>query len=325
MSKLTDITKDLFSRALLTKRVAALTGGTSKVDSLVITNAGTGYTSAPTVAFSGGGGSGAAATATVANGIGVAIAMTNLGSGYTSVPTVGFSGGGGTGAAATAIMSPTTLDAIKTVDKTAGEFLAIIGIGTELNAYALVAGTDAESSPDVIRPDDYATTTNEKVWKRRTWAPATVPNQGLFDFFADAGNSGSGLTDLSNYSVAANSLAANGYKVIAKYAGIFAATLNNKQLKVDFAGTVIFDSGSLAITSATSWEIEVTIIRSGSSTGRASVKVESSSATLAASALETDLTGLSWTGANALKLQGQGTATNDIVAKLGYGQLVPAA
>jgi hypothetical protein len=32
-------------------------------------------------------------------------------------------------------------------------------------AYELVAGTDAESSPDITRPTDYATTTNEKVWK----------------------------------------------------------------------------------------------------------------------------------------------------------------
>lgn len=37
--------------------------------------------------------------------------------------------------------------------------------GDVLRVYELVSGTDAESSPVVIRPDDYATTTNEKVWK----------------------------------------------------------------------------------------------------------------------------------------------------------------
>ena len=31
--------------------------------------------------------------------------------------------------------------------------------------YQLVAGTDTESSPDIIRPTDYAASTNEKVWK----------------------------------------------------------------------------------------------------------------------------------------------------------------
>jgi parallel beta-helix repeat protein len=74
-----------------------------KVAWLEITNGGSGYTSAPTVSFSGGGGSGAAATAYVGTGGAVtSILMTNHGSGYTSTPTVSFSGGGGSGAAATA-------------------------------------------------------------------------------------------------------------------------------------------------------------------------------------------------------------------------------
>ena len=67
-----------------------------------VINCGSGYTSAPTVAFSGGGGSGAAATATVVNGVVTGITVTNGGSGYTSAPTVSFSGGVGTGVAATA-------------------------------------------------------------------------------------------------------------------------------------------------------------------------------------------------------------------------------
>jgi hypothetical protein len=37
--------------------------------------------------------------------------------------------------------------------------------GNVLRVYELVAGTDAESSPVVLRPNDYAATTNEKVWK----------------------------------------------------------------------------------------------------------------------------------------------------------------
>jgi hypothetical protein len=34
--------------------------------------------------------------------------------------------------------------------------------------YQLVAGTNAANSPFVIRPQDYATTTNEKVWIQRS-------------------------------------------------------------------------------------------------------------------------------------------------------------
>lgn len=74
------------------------------VASVAVTAGGTGYTSAPTVAFSGGGGgTGAAGTAIVSGGAVVGINITNPGSGYTSAPSVALTGGGGgTGAAATA-------------------------------------------------------------------------------------------------------------------------------------------------------------------------------------------------------------------------------
>jgi hypothetical protein len=73
------------------------------VGSAIVTAGGSGYTSAPTLAFSGGGGgTGAAATATIANGVVTGVTITNPGSGYTAAPTVAFSGGGGTGATATA-------------------------------------------------------------------------------------------------------------------------------------------------------------------------------------------------------------------------------
>lgn len=39
------------------------------------------------------------------------------------------------------------------------------GNSNVLRVYELVSGTDAESSPDIIRPTDYAGGTNEKVWK----------------------------------------------------------------------------------------------------------------------------------------------------------------
>ncbi len=82
--------------------------GAAPVNSLSIANAGSGYTSAPTISFSGGGtGSGAAATATVSGGKIVAITVTNHGDGYTSAPTVSFAGGDGTGAAAVANIGPT--------------------------------------------------------------------------------------------------------------------------------------------------------------------------------------------------------------------------
>lgn len=81
--------------------------GDGKVQSVLITHRGSGYSSAPTVAFSGGGGSGAAATAVVNSATGQidSINVTNAGSNYTSQPTVTFSGGGGSGAKAYTVLS----------------------------------------------------------------------------------------------------------------------------------------------------------------------------------------------------------------------------
>lgn len=78
---------------------ARTTGG---LVSVRIATGGAGYTSAPSVSFSGGGGTGAAGFAQMAGSLVSSVHITTAGTGYTSNPSVAFSGGGGTGAAATA-------------------------------------------------------------------------------------------------------------------------------------------------------------------------------------------------------------------------------
>ncbi|MDP9651713.1 hypothetical protein [Paraburkholderia caledonica] len=74
-----------------------------EVGSAIVTNGGSGYTTAPTVTFSAPTtGTTAAGTAVIQNGAVVSVTITNPGSGYTSAPTLTFTGGGGTGAAGTA-------------------------------------------------------------------------------------------------------------------------------------------------------------------------------------------------------------------------------
>lgn len=59
-----------------------------------VVNAGSGYTTAPTVQITGGGGTGATATATVLAGKVSAVALTSAGTGYTTAPTITLSEGG---------------------------------------------------------------------------------------------------------------------------------------------------------------------------------------------------------------------------------------
>jgi hypothetical protein len=75
------------------------------LDSIRITDSGSGYITAPKIKITGGSGSEATATAYLSNlGIG-SIKVANKGSGYTSVPKVAITGGGGTGALAEAVLN----------------------------------------------------------------------------------------------------------------------------------------------------------------------------------------------------------------------------
>jgi len=96
-------------RAHITSNPAISMGvGSGTVVSIVVTNRGTGYTSAPTVTISAPGGSGVTATANAAvnstSGQVERVTVSNAGTSYTSAPTITFSGGGGSGAKAYAIL-----------------------------------------------------------------------------------------------------------------------------------------------------------------------------------------------------------------------------
>ncbi|KRG38823.1 hypothetical protein ARC78_15200 [Stenotrophomonas pictorum JCM 9942] len=116
---------------------------TKGVGSVTIGTAGTGYTTAPTVAFSGGGGTGAAATAIVSGGAVTAIIVTNPGTGYTSAPTVALTGGAGSGAAATAVLGSLDLAQPPATDRTSQKFLASV------KAFRQSVGLDAVVTANV--------------------------------------------------------------------------------------------------------------------------------------------------------------------------------
>ena len=82
----------------------ATVGANGAVTGITITNPGSGYAAAPTVAISGAGSGATALAAVTGTGSVTAVTVTAAGSGYTK-PTVVISGGGGTGATATAFGS----------------------------------------------------------------------------------------------------------------------------------------------------------------------------------------------------------------------------
>ena len=118
---------------------------------VTVTEQGAGYTSAPTVAFSGGGGSGAQAVAVLGTGANagkvVAINVTDPGTGYTSAPTVALSGGG----------SPTTsATATAAYGTTANPVVAeLIGIAERLRAVIISDGPSTTDEAAIAYAGDF--------------------------------------------------------------------------------------------------------------------------------------------------------------------------
>lgn len=150
------------------------------------------------------------------------------------------------------------------------------------------------------------------------------------DFNTDVGNSTTTETDIYSYTTEASILGTNNDKIRAEYGGIFVSSgTATRQVKVYFAGTAIFDSGALSISLNASWTISVLIIRVSSTVIRYKVELNTQGAALSAYTSVGELTGLTLSNTNILKLTGQaggvGAATNDIVAKVGVISWNPAS
>lgn len=146
-------------------------------------------------------------------------------------------------------------------------------------------------------------------------------NARLFSHFANAGNATTVETDLVSDAVAGATLAANGDALIAMHAGILVSSASaTRQLRVYFGGSLIFDSGALSVSVAGDWVIDTTIVRVSATVVRYAVAMTLTGASLGAYANVGELTGLTLSGANVLKVTGQaagvGAASNDLVAML---------
>lgn len=197
-------------------------------------------------------------------------------------------------------------------------------------------GTNITSTKDINVPDEaYGSAWNgslEVPTKNAIYDKIeTIASDVLFDHFTDAGNTGTGEDDLYSDTISAGQLSANGQKIVATYQGVFSgAAASTQDLRIYFGGTKIYDSGALSIGVATnSWTAEITLIRVSSSVVRCSVAISTDFATLFPYSKYTEVTGLTLSNTQILKLTGEaagvGAGDNQVVAKLGYVQYVPQA
>ena len=116
---------------------------TNTVVTIAVSSGGTGYTSSPTVAISGGGGTGASAVAIVAGSMVDSVRVVSGGTGYTAPPTITFSGGGGTSASAGAFVYNATLNPMTFFRGRNGDTYGVDGMGRGVRWN----GTDASVQP----------------------------------------------------------------------------------------------------------------------------------------------------------------------------------
>ena len=152
----------------------------------------------------------------------------------------------------------------------------------------------------------------------------------LFDHFTDV-TVGGAETDIYTDTLAANTLGVNGGKIIAEY-GVNFVTVGTQltRLQVYLAGTSIWDSTAVApSTGTTSARVYVEIIRVSSTVVRYSVSLNTTGASGYVYAKVGELTGLTLSNTNILKLtgisSGVGSSVGDIVGKMAYLRFAPVA
>lgn len=152
----------------------------------------------------------------------------------------------------------------------------------------------------------------------------------LFDAYADV-TVGGAEADIFSYTSAANTLANNGDKIEASYSGNFVTVgTESVQLKQYFGGTAIWDSTGVVVTTGTSsFRVGVEIIRVSSSVVRYSVSLTTSGAFAFNDETCGELTGLTLSNTNILKLTGAssgvGSGVGDIIGKMAFGRKIAAA
>jgi hypothetical protein len=128
------------------------------------------------------------------------------------------------------------------------------------------------------------------------------------------GNVGTGEDTLFTYVLPGSALNANGDSIRGYVVGTYAATANNKNIRVKFGATTIFATGAIAA-NVGDWRIDFDIIRTGATTQKCIARYTSSNTTLDETC---DYTTAAETlaGLVTILVTGEATANNDIVGEI---------
>lgn len=162
-----------------------------------------------------------------------------------------------------------------------------------------------------------------------TTATAHVPKI-IFDHYADVSSVGTAETTIYTDTIAAGQLTNNGDKLTAIYGLNLVNSASTKEIRLYFGGTVIFDSGALAVSASGDASFNVLIIRDGATSVRFAVSAATTTgATVAGLSNVGKVTGLTLSATNILKITGQAAgiaaANADLVGICGTVRYEPAA
>lgn len=154
-----------------------------------------------------------------------------------------------------------------------------------------------------------------------TGVDVTNFHYSLADYSTDVSNTSTTETDLYTTTTAANTLAVVGDKLTARYCGLFNDATATCALAVKFGASTVYFTGALTLTGTGHWNVDVLLIRTGATTARAVVTIQTDAAALTTYTRISELTGMNFTTTNVIKLTGTATGagggTGDITAKFG--------
>lgn len=195
-----------------------------------------------------------------------------------------------------------------------------IGFSTSPDGTATVVEALRVDSTQTLRTGTTNRNTNSGA-KLQTIAGTQTTNSAsvggtIYSNTTQTGNTAATETDAFSHTVVGSTLTTNRDGLEFFAAGTISSTASvDKRIKVKFGATTIFDSGNLAVTTAVSWSLRGTVIRTGAGTQKATVDfVVGDPAVNPMTSYTTPTETLS--GNVTMKLTIQGTNASDVVAEL---------